>query len=74
MEFAGSLYGLDSLVTSARGLMQAALGLPFDLARENYATAVRAGLIEKSMLASAKFGRSLNRLEAMTMGPLARSR
>ncbi len=54
--------------------MQSVLCVPFDLARENYSRAVNAGLIERSMLASAKFGRSLAHLEAITLGPFARGR
>jgi hypothetical protein len=49
------------------------MALPFDLAREKYADAVQAGLIERSMLASANFGRTLNALEKLTLGPWARS-
>ena len=54
--------------------LQAAIFLPFDLARENYALAVRVGLIEQSMLASAKFGKLLIQIESITLGPLARTR
>jgi hypothetical protein len=45
---------------------------PFDAARTNYATAVRTGLIERSMLASRDFERTLNWLETVTLGPWAR--
>lgn len=48
------------------------LALPFDVAREQYAKAVRAGLIERSLLASANFGRMMNALEKLTLGPWAR--
>ena len=47
-------------------------GLPFDMAREQYAKAVQAGLIERSMLRWAKFERQLDLLEKMTLGPWAR--
>lgn len=47
-------------------------GLPFDMAREQYAKAVQAGLIERSMLHWAKFERQLDLLEKMTLGPWAR--
>jgi hypothetical protein len=50
------------------------LGMPFDMARAQYANAVKVGLIERSMLASARFGRMLNALEQMTLGPWARQR
>jgi hypothetical protein len=45
---------------------------PFDAARANYATAVQAGLIGRSMLASRDFERTLNWLETLTLGPWAR--
>jgi hypothetical protein len=47
-------------------------GLPFDMAREQYAKAVQVGLIERSMLNWAKFERQLDLLEKMTLGPWAR--
>lgn len=65
---------MDSLARGTKDYLQAFLCVPFDLARENYATAVRFGVIEKSMLASAEFGRSLNQWETITLGLLARSR
>lgn len=46
--------------------------LPFDVAREQYAKAVRVGLIEPSMLAGAKFERMLSSMELVTLGPWAR--
>lgn len=57
-----------------RNLLQAVLCLPFDLARMHYASAVSAGVIQRSLLASARFSRLLNSLEIMALGPLARSR
>jgi len=51
---------------------QSTLGLPFDLAREQYANAVRAGLIKSSMLASRDLERMLSALEKATLGPWAR--
>lgn len=48
------------------------LSLPFDLAREQYANAVRVGLIEQSLLASAQFERMICALESATLGPWAR--
>ena len=48
------------------------LGLPFDLAREQYAQAVRWGLLKNSLLASARFARELARAERQTLGPWAR--
>jgi hypothetical protein len=48
------------------------LGLPFDVARAQYARAVQLGLIERSMLASRDFSRALGSLEKLTLGPWAR--
>lgn len=48
------------------------LGLPFDLARALYAHAVRFGLIEHSLLKSARFERNLGTVERLTLGPWAR--
>jgi hypothetical protein len=48
------------------------LALPFDMAREQYAKSVRAGLIERSLIASARFERTLNALEQLTLGFMAR--
>ena len=45
---------------------------PFDALREHYASAVRAGLIERSQIASAIFERKLVALERATLGPWAR--
>ena len=49
-----------------------ALGQPFDAARASYAMAARLGLIEHSLLGSARFGRYIHSLEKMTLGPWAR--
>jgi hypothetical protein len=48
------------------------LGLPFDLALAHYARAVRFGLIENSLLKSAKFARDLGAMERLALGPWAR--
>jgi hypothetical protein len=48
------------------------LGLPFDLAREHYAQAVRWGVMKNSMLESARFGRELAKAEQQALGPWAR--
>ncbi len=53
-------------------LVTQALALPFDLARSQYARAVRAGLIERSLLANAEFERTLGALERFALGPWAR--
>lgn len=49
-----------------------ALALPFDIARAQYARAVQVGLIERSLLQSARFGQTLNALEGLALGPLSR--
>lgn len=46
--------------------------LPFDAARAQYASAVRAGWVERSMLASREVERTLATLEQLTLGPWAR--
>jgi len=51
-----------------------ALGLPFDMAREQYARAVQAGLLEKSIITSARFEQVLSATETLAYGPWARSR
>jgi len=48
------------------------LGLPFDLARVNYAQAVRLGLIEHSLIKSARFAQKLHLLEERPLGSWAR--
>jgi hypothetical protein len=59
-------------VSQATGLAMDILGLPFDLARAQYARAVQVGLIERSMLASRDFSRTVGALEQLTLGPWAR--
>ncbi|MGZ5215660.1 MAG: hypothetical protein ACXWKD_05360 [Caldimonas sp.] len=51
---------------------KALAAVPFDVIRHQYSSAVRAGLIRKSLLASSDFERALGALERMTLGPLAR--
>ena len=46
--------------------------LPFDLARSNYARAVRLGFLQNSLLQSARFERELVQAERLTLGPWAR--
>lgn len=52
---------------------QTLMGLPFDLMRAQYAAAARAGLVQRSMLASSRFDRTLTALERLSYGPFARS-
>jgi hypothetical protein len=49
------------------------LALPFDVAREQYAKSVRAGLVERSLIASARFERTLSAMEGLALGVMARS-
>ncbi len=46
--------------------------LPFDVARSNYARAVRLGFLQNSLLQSARFERELVQAERLTLGPWAR--
>jgi hypothetical protein len=59
-------------VSEAAGLTMDILGLPFDMARAQYARAVQVGLIERSMLASRDFSRTVGAMEQLTLGPWAR--
>ena len=59
---------------SALNAAQPILALPFDAMRQHYAGAVMAGLVPRSLLDSARLERWLDALEALTLGPLARSR
>ena len=54
------------------GIALDALGLPFDIARAQYARAVQLGLVERSMLASRDFARTLGAVEQLALGPWAR--
>jgi hypothetical protein len=65
----GSL--LMCLVEAAQ-IGMAAVRLPFDTVRAQYAQGVQAGLIERSMLASRDFERTVDAMEQITLGPLAR--
>lgn len=68
------IYTQDLLRAAADATRSSALffSLPFDVAREQYASAVRVGLIEPSMLAGAQFERTLSSMEKATLGPWAR--
>lgn len=59
----------DAVAKASRTLM----GLPFDLLRVQYAAAARAGLVQRSMLASSRFDHALTTLEHLSYGPFARS-
>lgn len=60
------------LTTSLGQTATLILRLPFDLARDNYARAVRFGLLPSSLLSSARFERDLGAAERLTLGPWAR--
>lgn len=62
-----------TVLLTAKTNLQATLCFPFDMARQSYAMTVRAGLIEASMLRSAKLGRLLSQMESIALGPLART-
>ena len=59
-------------VATATSLTVAMLVLPFDIARAQYARAVQLGLVERSMLASRDFARTLGAMEQLALGPWAR--
>lgn len=50
------------------------LAAPFDALRRHYAGAVLAGLVPRSLRASARLEQCLDALESLTLGPLARQR
>lgn len=58
--------------TALTGIVLDVMGLPFDMARAQYARAVQLGLIERSMLASRDFARTLSAMEQLALGPWAR--
>jgi len=61
-----------SLTTTLGQTTALILGLPFDLARANYAHAVRLGFLENSLLKSARFERELSEIERLSLGLWAR--
>lgn len=61
-----------SVVDAAWAWQAHGVAAGFDFARAQYAAGVRAGLIERSLLASGAFERRLGQLERLTLGPLAR--
>ena len=63
---------LTANISTATSIAMNVLGLPFDIARAQYARAVQLGLLERSMLASRDFARTLGAIEKMTLGPWAR--
>lgn len=65
-------YPIADNVLDATGIAMNVLGLPFDVARAQYACAVQWGLVERSMLASRNFTRALSAMEQLALGPWAR--
>jgi hypothetical protein len=63
----------SGFVVAVRDWRASAAAAPFDLARSEYAAGVQCGVIERSMLASAAFERSLGALERLALGPFART-
>jgi hypothetical protein len=63
---------MTQLVDSFKRSAALAQTLPFDMAREQYAKAVQAGLLRRSMLDWAKFEQQVHLWEQITLGPLAR--
>lgn len=75
MQATAEIHNSLTLATQAAShAMTAVLALPFDMARERYAKAVRAGRVKNSLLASTHFSRTLSAIEKMTLGPWARVR
>jgi hypothetical protein len=63
---------IEAGVASAVSVAKLALQWPFDTMRDQYANAVRAGLVERSLIASARFERKLAALEQSVLGACAR--
>lgn len=64
--------GLADSLQAAWAAGKAMAALPFDALRAIHASAVRAGFIQNSMLASRDFEHAVAALERITLGPLAR--
>ena len=62
----------DCWIGSAQAVSRQVLHWPFDALRDQYATAVRAGLIERSLIASSQFERKTAALEKALLGSYAR--
>jgi hypothetical protein len=63
---------ITGTVLDATDIAMDVLGLPFDIARAQYARAVQLGLVQRSMLASRDFTRALSAMERLALGPWAR--
>ena len=64
--------GVPAVMAALARVGSDVLALPFDMAREQYAKSVRAGLVERSIIASAKFEHMVSALERFTLGGMAR--
>lgn len=62
------------LAEATRGAFASLFAMPFDALRAQYASAVKAGWVERSMLAARDFERAVSAMEQLTLGPLARRR
>jgi hypothetical protein len=69
---AGSARPLPDVCALTWKLGKAWAAVPFDALRAQYAEAVRCGMLERSMLASRDFERTVHALERLSLGPLAR--
>ena len=67
-----ALDGMPKAMTEMARIGSQFLALPFDMAREQYAKSVRAGLVERSMIASARFEHAISALEQLSLGVMAR--
>jgi non-canonical (house-cleaning) NTP pyrophosphatase len=63
---------IEATVASAVSVAKHALAWPFDTMRDQYANAVRAGLVERSLIAAAQFERKVAVLEQSLLGACAR--
>ena len=73
LPLAGSATTLPPATAAALQWHAMAVQTMIDQFRHQYATAVRAGWVQRSMLASATFEHRLMALERLTLGPLARA-
>lgn len=64
--------GMLGMVAEMTRHISQVLALPFDMAREQYAKSARAGLIESSIIASARFEHAVSAMEQLTLGGMAR--
>lgn len=69
LDYAG---GMSTAMAEMARVSSEVLALPFDMAREQYAKSVRAGLVERSIIASARFEHAISALERFTLGCMAR--